>query len=50
MDGLALCATLVVLLGSLLFYRVVGKIRRRERTDRPDGLDIISEPEHVAFE
>jgi hypothetical protein len=49
MSGLALWATLVVLLGSFL-YPIFGKIRRRGRTDRPDGLYIISEPEDVVFE
>ncbi|KAJ5084974.1 vegetative incompatibility protein HET-E-1 [Penicillium argentinense] len=46
---LALWATLVVLTGSLL-YPIFGKIRRRGRTDRPDGLYTISEPKQVAFE
>ena len=49
MNGLALWTTLVVLL-SFLLYPIFGKIRRRGRTHRPDGLYIVSEPKHVAFE
>jgi hypothetical protein len=30
-----------------LLYPIIAKIRRRGRTDRPDGLYTISEPENA---
>jgi hypothetical protein len=51
-DGLALWATVITLLISALLYPVIVKICRRGRTNRPDGLYIISEPDNkdVTFE
>jgi hypothetical protein len=38
---------ILVVLPVFLLYPIFAKIRRRGRTDRPDGLYTISEPEHA---
>lgn len=48
MNDFVLWATLVVL-PIFLLYPIFGKIRRRGRTDRPNGLYTISEPENAEY-
>jgi len=42
--------TITVLLVSVLLYPIVVKIRRRNKETRPDGLQVIYNPENPAFE
>jgi len=50
MDRLALWATLIMLVGGVLLQPIISKIRRRGKTERPDGLSPFAEPETVDFE
>jgi hypothetical protein len=42
-------ATITVLLASVLLYPIVVKIHRRNKETRPDGLQVISNPENPTF-
>ena len=51
MDWIRWAVTLVVILTSCaLFYPVVVRIRRRSQKDRPDGIQVLSDPPNAEFE
>lgn len=43
-------ATLAVVLSSVLLYPIVVKVCRRSRKGRPDGIQVLSDPENSDFE